>query len=515
MCSTEIPRGSSLAAIKTQQLAKDEEERTKSRRRRSVLVMILQYLSEAGYTRSLEALAQESSITLRQFSPADNIDLTGIFTQFEEFYEIKFGRRPKFYAAPPIQNQSNVMEMGVPHGAAPPNSRRRQSNTTVPARNSSQINGLAPPELVPSSPDAPAGSMQIGGKAIELQKRRDEVTTSAEEDLSLLFHGRSGLPPPPKYPTQELNELAAAVHRDILDASPKMRFSDIAELDAAKQLLQEAVVMPLKYPQLFQGLGRPWQGILLYGPPGTGKTMLAKAVATECRTAFFNISTATIVSKWRGDSEKLVRMLFDLAVHYAPATIFLDELDAVMSARGGADGGTEHEASRRMKTEFLVQMDGMMSRSNGRVFVLAASNLPWELDPAVLRRFEKRLYVPLPGITARQQMLSHHLRPYVKTGVQNQDAIFASVAARTEGFSGADIEILCREATMRSVRTIIRKLESTNARNISNVNYPEVSVSADDLEQSLNATRPSGTGGIPLKSYSDWDSKFGSTLSLN
>uniref|UniRef100_A0A3Q2C9V1 Katanin p60 subunit A-like 2 n=1 Tax=Cyprinodon variegatus TaxID=28743 RepID=A0A3Q2C9V1_CYPVA len=213
----------------------------------------------------------------------------------------------------------------------------------------------------------------------------------------------------------EMKELAAIISEDIYLHNPNVRWEDIIGLEDAKRLVKEAVVYPIKYPQLFTGILSPWKGLLLYGPPGTGKTMLAKAVATECRTTFFNISASSIVSKWRGDSEKLVRVLFELARYHAPSTIFLDELESVMGQRGISLGYREHEGSRRIKTELLIQMDGLAT-SEDLVFVLAASNLPWELDHGMLRRLEKRILVNLPSSAARQAMISHWLPPLSSLG---------------------------------------------------------------------------------------------------
>ena len=180
-------------------------------------------------------------------------------------------------------------------------------------------------------------------------------------------------------------ELISMLERDSVDKNPNVNFDDIAGLTECKRMLEEAVLLPIMMPQYFTGIRRPWKGVLMFGPPGTGKTMLAKAVATAGKTTFFNISASSLSSKYRGESEKLVRLLFEMARYYAPTTIFMDEIDALAGKRGG---GNESEASRRVMSELLIQMDGATGNSSANanavakeeigknIMVLAATNRP-------------------------------------------------------------------------------------------------------------------------------------------
>lgn len=193
---------------------------------------------------------------------------------------------------------------------------------------------------------------------------------------------------------------------------PNVKWDDVAGLQAAKEALQEAVIFPMRLPHLFTGNRTPWRGILLYGPPGTGKSYLAKAVATEANQAtFISVSSSDLVSKWQGQSERLVKALFELARKSSPCIIFVDEVDSLCGARSD----TESESSRRIKTEFLVQMQGV-GHDNQGLLVLGATNIPWMLDSAIRRRFERRIYIPLPDAYARSLMFRLHLGWFLAWG---------------------------------------------------------------------------------------------------
>ncbi|PKI40531.1 hypothetical protein CRG98_039091 [Punica granatum] len=235
----------------------------------------------------------------------------------------------------------------------------------------------------------------------------------------------------------EKEKLKAGLNSAIIREKPNVKWNDVAGLESAKQALQEAVILPVKFPQFFTGKRRPWRAFLLYGPPGTGKSYLAKAVATEADSTFFSVSSSDLVSKWMGESEKLVSSLFQMARESAPSIIFIDEIDSLCGQRGE---GNESEASRRIKTELLVQMQGV-GHNDEKVLVLAATNTPYALD--------QRIYIPLPDLKARQHMFKVHLgdTPHNLT-----ESDFESLARKTEGFSGSDIAVCVKDVLFEPVR---------------------------------------------------------------
>ena len=313
-------------------------------------------------------------------------------------------------------------------------------------------------------------------------------------------------------------ELIEMLEREVVDTNPNVSFDDIAELNQAKKALQEAVLLPLIIPDYFKGIRRPWRGVLLYGPPGTGKTMLAKALATQGKTTFFNVHSSSFASKWRGESEKLVRILFEMARFYAPTTIFIDEVDSLCSKRGE---GNEGDGSRRVKAELLVQMEGVNSNTSAGaneksdedkrkiVTVMAATNRPWDLDDALRRRFEKRVYIPLPNEKGRLQLFNLNLKKIEVDKNINYDKL----VKLTEGYSGADISNVCREASFMPMR---RELITNKGRKIEDlVNDPDfrakirAAICMPDFEKAIGNISKS-VSAKDLEVYDKWTKEFSS-----
>ena len=313
---------------------------------------------------------------------------------------------------------------------------------------------------------------------------------------------------------KRLNDFERKILDELLDKSPGVQWGSIAGLAVAKQTLMETIILPALRPDIFSGLRSPPKGVLLYGPPGTGKTMLAKAVATESKAAFFNISASALTSKWVGEGEKMVRGLFSVARAAQPSVIFVDEIDSLLTARSS----NEHEGSRRLKTEFLVQMDGADSATDEeRVLVIGATNRPQELDDAIIRRLSKRIYVPLPNDEARHVLLAHLMGVDSGGGggTNNGSRSNSNGATRTrlgaadmrwlvrqtDGYSASDITGLCKEAALGPIRDIGRSIVTAQAADV----RPVV---VRDFEAALRVVRPS-VSKEALRACEKWSKEFG------
>lgn len=324
-----------------------------------------------------------------------------------------------------------------------------------------------------------------GGRFVSpVPKREDDATEAGDRDGAL------------KNVEPKMVEL---IKNEIMDHGPRVEWDDIAGLEFAKRSVKEMVVWPLLRPDIFTGLRRPARGLLLFGPPGTGKTLIGKCIASQAGATFFCISASSLTSKWVGEGEKMVRALFAVARSCQPSVVFIDEVDSLLSQRN--DG--EHESSRRIKTEFLVQLDGATTVSEDQVLVVGATNRPQELDEAARRRLAKRLYVPLPDAAARRH-IAERLLGGVRHELSPRD--LDVVAERTAGYSGADVAHLCREAALGPVRG----LSVEALRCIAPDQVPPVNVR--DFDRAMCQVRAS-VSAADLDTYVRWNSLYGSTAS--
>ncbi|PRP80076.1 spastin-like [Planoprotostelium fungivorum] len=284
---------------------------------------------------------------------------------------------------------------------------------------------------------------------------------------------------------------------EVVMDNPGIGWDHISGLESAKQALQEAAVLPLLRPDIFRGLRSPARGVLLFGPPGNGKTFLARCMASECDAVFFGISASSLTSKWVGDSEKLVRCLFTAARNLQPAIVFIDEIDSILGERSTQ----ENESSRRLKTEFLVQFDGVNTSDSDQVVVIGATNRPQDLDEAVRRRLVKRIYVPLPDTEARLSIIKNLLSKESNIDIKADQ--MKQLARRTNGYSGSDLAALCKNAALEPVRELGASIKNMPLDQLRPINY-------EDFNHAIKKSKPS-VSAESVEAFEEWEKQFGST----
>jgi ATP-dependent 26S proteasome regulatory subunit len=378
------------------------------------------------------------------------------------------------------QNQQSVPVPDVPKSLVENNIKNmfnasiRQPQAPAPVR---QVH--APPPQEPEEEKTPFSSFKTGRQLLSIQESNKNIRPQGlSKKHSDPLRKKFQIPFPKTESTSNINETAGhdivcnldhpllkgfdksmleKIQRDIVDdKSSQVSWDDIAGLQNIKDLINHSIVIPTLNPEVCGGLRRPPRAFLLFGPPGTGKTLIGKCIANEVDATFMSISASTLTSKWIGESETLVRAMFALAKVLQPCVIFFDEVDSLLGKRDGGDGGGASESMNRLKTEFLIQLDGANSlKDTDKVILIGATNRPNTIDEAMIRRFTRRILIPLPNAKARVQLIKNLLD---NTGENHSltDEDLKELAGKTEGYSGADLKNLAVEASHIPFRKAVK-----------------------------------------------------------
>lgn len=288
-----------------------------------------------------------------------------------------------------------------------------------------------------------------------------------------------------------------AIESMVISEKPTVKWEDIGGLKEVKSEVKEAIILPMihKKPDFVEAP----RSLLLYGPPGTGKTLLAKAASNTLHANFFEARTSTLLSKYFGESSKIVSMLFDKARKEQPSIIFMDEFDSIMLSR---DSGIQ-ESTRRVVSQLLMEIEGFSTQHDEKVVLIAATNKPWDLDDAMISRFQRRIYVPLPDVEARKQIFEIHLK-----GVNLHKITINKLAEMGEGYSGRDIANVCKEAIMLMVREQNPKLDELTAAQIEKYAMNYRSLAKDDFDRAFSKIRKT-VDERTIKKYEEWGEQLG------
>lgn len=449
-----FPIKSNASRISSTNNHRDNMKKESQDRKKNILHLIHKYFKDNNMLRAAELLENDVQIGAN-YQVCDNVDLEIILQEYQSYYYAKFQKHPKIIR------------------------KLDEKEQTIVSKEGKSVN------------------KEKSKKLKEIEKSSDHLQF---EILSLSKSSTSHVEIEPKlltelenYADTEWREMANQIIKHILPKTSAVNFDNCIGLNQPIERLKEAIIYPLNYPQLFEKI-YSWKGILLYGPPGTGKTLLAKASANQSTSTFINVTSSTFISKWRGESEKMLKVLFDVAKFYSPTTIFIDEIDALASTNQDSN----HEASRRFKSELLTQIDGVIPNEN--VFVLATTNNPWMIDNALLRRFEKRILVPLPDHNGRSAIFRH----YVGENSKFNSEELQKLVDLTTNFSGSDIRTVCKEAEMILIREQLQQIKCGKFDNKKQVRK----ITVADVVKALEKIKPC-IDNCDYKKYFEWGNKYG------